>query len=158
MASARRSRSLGCRGGGPGSEAGVESPGREAAPWDAVCRKGAERSWSRRLRRVQVIRLVIPRRPHAGGLLWAVRRAVDAVISSSTVLQQLSHRHPGILRDFAEQDRRNISSEMERHRRPPTVWMPELLMAAPLPRLMEPETFEDAHDLRWFKDGHVPHG
>lgn len=120
--------------------------------------QGAQRSPSRSLRRPRVIRLVIPRRPHAGGLLWAVRRTVDAVISSSAVRQQLSHRHPEILRDFAEQDRRNISPEMERHRRPPTVWMPELLMAAPLPRLMEPETFEDGHDLRWFKDGHVPQG
>ena len=74
------------------------------------------------------------------------------------MLQQLPNRQPDVLRDFSQQDWRDISPVMERYGRSPAVRMSELFVTTSLSRFAEPEAFEDGHNLCRFEDGHITHG
>src|SRR5574340_1152509 len=71
--------------------------------------------------------------------------------------QKLLHRNADILRDLPKKGGRDVVTGVERHRGAPTIWMPILLVRAPLPNLGEPESLKERHDLPRFQGGQVAH-
>ena len=81
-----------------------------------------------------------------------------ARLAISAVHEKFTHRHANVSHDLAEQDRRNVTTLMERNCRSATICVSELLMTTFLPCLTKPETLKNGDDLRWLENRNVAHG
>ncbi len=66
---------------------------------------------------------------------------------------ELLDTHADVPRDLPEQRGRDVASCVERHRRDPTVFVPELLVRSTLANFDEAEALEYGHDLAWTENG-----
>jgi hypothetical protein len=73
-------------------------------------------------------------------------------------LQKLFWGDADVLDDLAKQERRDVTSAVDRNCRVATVRMAELLVGAALPDLNEAKSFEGTDDVPWFQDGEAGHG
>ena len=70
---------------------------------------------------------------------------------------KLLNGHPNILRNLAEQERRDVPPRMNRHRRASPVRMAKLLVRTALPDFDKSETLKEANDLTRLEYGNVSH-
>ena len=78
-----------------------------------------------------------------------------ARLAISAVHEKFTHRHANVSHDLAEQDRRNVTTLMERNCRSATICVSELLMTTFLPCLAKPETLKNgdrSHAPAWARD------
>ena len=80
---------------------------------------------------------------------WAEHPVHARVRPFSALLQEVSDGHTDVPRDFPQENGRNVATLMKGHRRSPAVVVPELLMAAFLPRLAKPKALQDGDHFRW---------
>lgn len=72
--------------------------------------------------------------------------------SLSATAKQFLHRQTDVTRDLAEEDRRNITTAMERYRRAASIGMPVLAMRPTLTDFDEPQSFQQRHHLARLED------